>query len=86
MGCLTAARRAWYGLGREDVKAPGMPTTAWATAEAGKKGGSLTGNFEGCDYQNLLRNKRSLTLDLTTAEGRVEHLTRRPDSFLSSCR
>jgi crotonobetainyl-CoA:carnitine CoA-transferase CaiB-like acyl-CoA transferase len=36
---------------------------------AGKKGGALTGSFDGFDYQNLHRNKRSLTLDLTSPEG-----------------
>jgi crotonobetainyl-CoA:carnitine CoA-transferase CaiB-like acyl-CoA transferase len=35
-----------------------------------KDSGSLTGSRHGSDYQNLHRNKRSLTLDLKSAEGK----------------
>ena len=35
----------------------------------GQKGGPLTGSRDGFDFQNLHRNKRSLTIDLATSEG-----------------
>ncbi len=36
---------------------------------SGQKGGPLAGSRNGVDFQNLHRNKRSLTIDLATSEG-----------------
>jgi crotonobetainyl-CoA:carnitine CoA-transferase CaiB-like acyl-CoA transferase len=59
----TAARvLADWGANVIHVEPPDRP---------GQKGGPLAGNRDGFDFQNLHRNKRSLTIDLATKEGRA---------------
>jgi len=57
----TAARvLADWGANVIQVNPPNKP---------GQKGGSVTGNRDGFDFQNLQRNKRSITIDLKNDEG-----------------
>lgn len=57
----TAARvLADWGANVIQVNPPNKP---------GQKGGSVTGNRDGFDFQNLQRNKRSITIDLKNNEG-----------------
>ena len=57
----TAARvMADWGADVSQVSPPNRP---------GQKGGNITGHRDGFDFQNLQRNKRSITIDLKNPEG-----------------
>ena len=63
----------------------GAPTSSRSRRPAAPKGDAIGANRHGSDFQNLHRNKRAMTLNLKSAEGRAIFLEagRRPPTSWS---